>query len=145
MDRARNFDAVVIGSSRGWAAKELTEKGLAVLMLERGKPPEPPDEDYVTEHEPTVEDCRTSAASRISRDLYARDYCGAAHHAARVRRDHPATSVDERSPTSPYVPKGTGQADTTGSAPNVVGGKSLVVGPATSIAGATSTSRPTSA
>jgi choline dehydrogenase-like flavoprotein len=35
----RNFDAIVVGSgiSGGWAAKELTEKGLRVLMLERGK------------------------------------------------------------------------------------------------------------
>ena len=32
------FDAIVVGSgiSGGWAAKELTEKGLKVLMLERG-------------------------------------------------------------------------------------------------------------
>src|SRR5699024_8694685 len=32
------FDAIVIGYglSGGWAAKELTEKGLTVLMLERG-------------------------------------------------------------------------------------------------------------
>ena len=36
----QNFDAIVIGSgiSGGWAAKELTEKGLKVLMLERGRP-----------------------------------------------------------------------------------------------------------
>lgn len=35
----QNFDAIVIGSgiSGGWAAKELTEKGLKVLMLERGR------------------------------------------------------------------------------------------------------------
>lgn len=35
---ANNFDAIVVGSgiSGGWAAKELTEKGLKVLMLERG-------------------------------------------------------------------------------------------------------------
>ena len=34
-----NYDAIVIGSgiSGGWAAKELTEKGLTVLMLERGR------------------------------------------------------------------------------------------------------------
>jgi choline dehydrogenase-like flavoprotein len=34
-----NYDAIVIGSgiSGGWAAKELTEKGLSVLLLERGK------------------------------------------------------------------------------------------------------------
>jgi len=33
------YDAIVIGSgiSGGWAAKELCEKGLKVLMLERGK------------------------------------------------------------------------------------------------------------
>ncbi|MBS1567442.1 MAG: GMC family oxidoreductase, partial [Bacteroidetes bacterium] len=33
-----SYDAIVIGSgiSGGWAAKELTEKGLKVLMLERG-------------------------------------------------------------------------------------------------------------
>src|ERR1700722_3511386 len=33
------YDAIVIGSgiSGGWAAKELTEKGLTVLMLERGR------------------------------------------------------------------------------------------------------------
>ncbi len=34
-----NFDAIVVGSgiSGGWAAKELTEKGLKVVMLERGR------------------------------------------------------------------------------------------------------------
>src|SRR4051812_10936688 len=33
------YDAIVVGSgiSGGWAAKELTEKGLTVLMLERGR------------------------------------------------------------------------------------------------------------
>src|SRR5580698_6124072 len=33
------FDAIVVGSgiSGGWAAKELTEKGLTVLLLERGR------------------------------------------------------------------------------------------------------------
>ena len=33
------FDAIVVGSgiSGGWAAKELTEKGLKVIMLERGR------------------------------------------------------------------------------------------------------------
>lgn len=36
----KKYDAIVIGSgvSGGWAAKELTEKGLKVLMLEKGKP-----------------------------------------------------------------------------------------------------------
>ena len=33
------YDAIVVGSgiSGGWAAKELTEKGLKVIMLERGE------------------------------------------------------------------------------------------------------------
>ncbi len=36
---AESYDAIVVGSgiSGGWAAKELTEKGLNVLLLERGK------------------------------------------------------------------------------------------------------------
>lgn len=36
---ANTYDAIVVGSgiSGGWAAKELTEKGLKVLMLERGR------------------------------------------------------------------------------------------------------------
>jgi choline dehydrogenase-like flavoprotein len=44
------YDAIVIGSgiSGGWAAKELTEKGLNVLMLERGRPIEHA-KDYVNE------------------------------------------------------------------------------------------------
>ena len=35
----KRFDAIVVGSgiSGGWAAKELTERGLRVLLLERGK------------------------------------------------------------------------------------------------------------
>src|SRR5260370_39504054 len=37
--KERTFDAIVIGSgmSGGWAAKELTGKGLKTLMLERGR------------------------------------------------------------------------------------------------------------
>lgn len=36
---SNEYDAIVVGSgiSGGWAAKELTEKGLKVIMLERGK------------------------------------------------------------------------------------------------------------
>lgn len=47
------FDAIVVGSgiTGGWAAKELTERGLKVLMLERGKPIEHRS-GYVTEHMP---------------------------------------------------------------------------------------------
>jgi choline dehydrogenase-like flavoprotein len=43
------YDAIVIGSgiSGGWAAKELCEKGLKTLVLERGRPVKHPD-DYPT-------------------------------------------------------------------------------------------------
>lgn len=43
--KQRSYDAIVIGSgiSGGWAAKELCEKGLKVLMLERGKHIEHPN------------------------------------------------------------------------------------------------------
>lgn len=39
MPETNMYDAIVVGSgiSGGWAAKELTEKGLKVLLLERGK------------------------------------------------------------------------------------------------------------
>jgi len=47
------YDAIVVGSgiSGGWAAKELTEKGLKTLVLERGRNVEH-GKDYTTEHEP---------------------------------------------------------------------------------------------
>jgi choline dehydrogenase-like flavoprotein len=39
IQQQNQYDAIVIGSgiSGGWAAKELTEKGFRVLMLERGR------------------------------------------------------------------------------------------------------------
>ena len=44
LNQANTFDAIIVGSgiSGGWAAKELTEKGLKVLMLERGRTVEHP-------------------------------------------------------------------------------------------------------
>lgn len=48
---ANSYDAIVIGSgiSGGWAAKELCEKGLKTLVLERGRPVEH-IKDYPTAH-----------------------------------------------------------------------------------------------
>jgi choline dehydrogenase-like flavoprotein len=53
--KPETYDAIIIGSGMtgGWAAKELTEKGLKVLVLEAGRPIEP-DRDYV-EHIPITE------------------------------------------------------------------------------------------
>jgi choline dehydrogenase-like flavoprotein len=47
------YDAIVVGSgiSGGWAAKELCEKGLRTLVLERGRDVEH-QKDYITEHKP---------------------------------------------------------------------------------------------
>ncbi len=49
--KADDYDAIVIGSgiSGGWAAKELTEKGLRVLIVERGRDVVH-GKDYITEH-----------------------------------------------------------------------------------------------
>ena len=51
--RPNEYDAIVIGSgiSGGWAAKELTEKGLRTLVLERGRDVRF-HTDYTTEHVP---------------------------------------------------------------------------------------------
>ena len=42
MPETNQFDAIVVGSgiSGGWAAKELCEKGLKTVLLERGRPVE---------------------------------------------------------------------------------------------------------
>ncbi|HAI42135.1 MAG TPA: hypothetical protein DCM40_30460, partial [Maribacter sp.] len=49
MNQDEIFDAIVVGTgiSGGWAAKELTEKGLKTLVLERG-PMVKHIEDYPT-------------------------------------------------------------------------------------------------
>ncbi|PYP69409.1 MAG: GMC family oxidoreductase [Gemmatimonadetes bacterium] len=51
--RREEYDAVVVGSgiAGGWAAKELTEKGLRTLVIERGRNVEH-GKDYITEHKP---------------------------------------------------------------------------------------------
>ncbi|HUA14732.1 MAG TPA: GMC family oxidoreductase [Verrucomicrobiae bacterium] len=55
MSEETTYDAIVVGSgiTGGWAAKELTEKGLKTLVLEAGRPIVP-EQDYV-EHVPTWE------------------------------------------------------------------------------------------
>ena len=51
--RREEYDAVVVGSgiAGGWAAKDLTEKGLRTLVIERGRNVEH-GTDYITEHKP---------------------------------------------------------------------------------------------
>ena len=72
MSAAPQFDAIVIGSgiTGGWAAKELTEKGLTVLMLERGRMVEH-GRDYIWEHKPSWQ---LPFHGKPLRELYKRDY-----------------------------------------------------------------------
>ncbi len=69
---SHDFDAVVVGSgiSGGWAAKELTEKGLKTLVLERGKPLTH-GAGYLGEHQPPWE---TEYRGLPLRDLYREEY-----------------------------------------------------------------------
>ena len=67
-----DFDAIVIGSgiTGGWAAKELTEKGLKVLVLDRGRHIEH-GRDYLGEHMPPW---KIPFGGRHPRDLYREVY-----------------------------------------------------------------------
>ena len=60
-----DFDAIVVGSgiSGGWAAKELSEKGLKTLVLERGKHIEH-GTDYQGEHMGAVGDTQPRVAGK---------------------------------------------------------------------------------
>jgi choline dehydrogenase-like flavoprotein len=66
------YDAIVIGSgiSGGWAAKELTEKGLKVLMLERGK-----DHQHIKDYK------------NVTKDIWDYEYAG--RTTEQQRKDYP--------------------------------------------------------
>lgn len=68
---SNTYDAIVVGSgiSGGWAAKELCEKGLKVLMLERGRPLEH-IKDYTTANNHPWEMAHRGKVT----DLQRRDY-----------------------------------------------------------------------
>ncbi|MEZ5569319.1 MAG: GMC family oxidoreductase [Halioglobus sp.] len=67
-----DFDAIVVGSgiTGGWAAKELTEKGLKVLVLERGRNVRH-GADYHGEHAPAW---KLPYQGKTPRELYEREY-----------------------------------------------------------------------
>ncbi len=66
------FDAIVVGSgiTGGWAAKELTERGLRTLVIERGRHVEH-GKGYITEWK---EPWEFAHRGRGDKQLYARDY-----------------------------------------------------------------------
>lgn len=78
MDEPVDFDAIVVGSgiSGGWAAKELTEKGLKVLVLDRGRNVEH-IKDYTTEHKGPWE---IADRNRPQRELYKEQYSVQSSH-----------------------------------------------------------------
>ena len=76
--QAQEYDAIVVGSgiSGGWAAKELTEKGLRVLLLERGRNVEHV-KDYVNATKGPWEYPHRGGRTRAMEELYPvlkRDY-----------------------------------------------------------------------
>ncbi|MBW2274422.1 MAG: NAD(P)-binding protein, partial [Deltaproteobacteria bacterium] len=75
MTVARRVDAIVVGSgiTGGWAAKELTERGLTVLMIERGSNIEH-IRDYTREHRAPWE---LPFRGLGDRKRYERDYASA--------------------------------------------------------------------
>ena len=78
MRQSETFDAIVVGSgiSGGWAAKELTERGLRVLLLERGRHVEH-QKDYVNARKGPWEYRYRAGRSRAMMDAYPvlrRDY-----------------------------------------------------------------------
>jgi choline dehydrogenase-like flavoprotein len=66
------FDAIVVGSgiTGGWAAKELTERGLKTLMVERGRPVEH-GVDYIGENrDPWTMPNRGKVDARLAEEQY---------------------------------------------------------------------------
>ncbi len=112
------YDVIVIGSglSGGWAAKELTEKGLTVLMLERGH-----QLIHITGYKTAMEDPwqfkhrgRITEAQRKTHPFLSRDYPYSEDNASYWFKDSDA----------PYEEK----QSFDWFRPNIVGGKSIMWG-----------------
>ncbi len=97
------FDAIVVGSgiTGGWAAKELCERGLRTLVLERGRNVEP-GKDYVTEW---LQPWQLPHRGEGEPELYQRDYPiqsknyafgEATRHFFVSDREHPYVTPDDK-------------------------------------------------
>ncbi|MDO5657020.1 MAG: GMC family oxidoreductase [Paracoccus sp. (in: a-proteobacteria)] len=77
MTENMHYDAIVVGSgiSGGWAAKELTERGLKVLMLERGR-----NIEHITDY--------------VNADKEAWDYPHRGHATVEMKENYPVLSRD---------------------------------------------------
>jgi glucoside 3-dehydrogenase (cytochrome c) catalytic subunit len=115
------FDAIVVGSgiTGGLAAKELTEKGLRVLMLERGSNIQH-GKDYTGEHKPSW---KYEFRGKPLRDLYEEEYavqsrCYAFSEANRHFWNNDKQNPYIENPEKPFLWQRA----------NVVGGRSLLWG-----------------
>lgn len=97
-----DFDAIVVGSgmSGGWSAKELCEKGLKVLVLERG-PEIKPERDYVDQLRPWQEKNLDRIPQEEIDKHYYRQYPGVAYAVKESNKhfwvkddDHPYETVE---------------------------------------------------
>ena len=95
--QSASYDAIVVGSgiSGGWAAKELTEKGLRVLLLERGRNVEH-IKDYVNATKAPWEYLHRGGSARAMEEAYQ-----ALKRTALLNEKNLAFWVDERE--SPYT------------------------------------------
>ncbi|MGK0418709.1 MAG: choline dehydrogenase-like flavoprotein [Halopseudomonas sp.] len=114
------FDAIVIGSgvTGGWAAKELTEKGLKVLMLDRGRMVEH-GADYAGEHTPPW---KAPFGGKPLRELYAEEY---PVQSTQNAFDETTRHFYNNDKANPYINQ---QQDFLWYRAGVVGGKSLLWG-----------------
>ncbi|MBW2418261.1 MAG: GMC family oxidoreductase [Deltaproteobacteria bacterium] len=96
MTVARRVDAIVVGSgiTGGWAAKELTERGLTVLMIERGSNIEH-IRDYTREHRAPWE---LPFRGLGDRKRYERDYASARQSSSFVEGNEHFWAKDSEQP-----------------------------------------------
>ncbi|WOJ98166.1 GMC family oxidoreductase [Congregibacter brevis] len=96
MQSSTEFDAIVIGSgiTGGWAAKELTERGLKVLVLERGRDLQH-GSGYLGEHAPSW---KMTFNGRADREELAKDYEVQSHCYAMSQANKQFWNVDSEHP-----------------------------------------------
>lgn len=94
--KENTYDAIVVGSgiSGGWAAKELCEKGLKVLLLERGRPIEHPN--YPTA---TMDPWEFTHRNSLTQEDRKKHYVQTRHYS--IREDNKHFYIDDTA--NPYT------------------------------------------